>query len=402
MQRTVRLRLNPTPEQALALAGTARQFTAAFNHVCAYGWQHTEKNGVRLHHTTYYPVKAVCPGLVSDLVIQARVKATEALTSAFARQKAGRPVSCPTSTACAPRYNVHTFTLAWDAQTVRLSTVARRMTLPFTVPAYAAKYVGFPVDTADLLQRPNGTWWLHVVVTVEPPTVASTDEVVGIDLGLAHPAVTSTNQFLGQKAWKATEGRSFRLKRALQKRGTKSAKRHLRRLRHTQVRFRRDCDHVLSKQLAQSVEPGGTLVLENLTDIRQRAQAKRTTATKRRLHSWSFAQLRTFLTYKAEERGCMVVAVDPRHTSQTCSCCEHQARNNRRSQSRFRCRACGFELHADLNAARNVAAKYRASQGRAPTGAPASTGVSSPLRGVVHQHASPEVRDKLAPEGGSR
>jgi IS605 OrfB family transposase len=402
MQRTVRLRLQPTSEQAQGLARTLQGFTAAFNQVCAYGWQHREKNGVRLHHATYAAVKAACPGLVSDLVIQARVKATEALKSAFARHKAARPTACPHSTHCPPRYNVHTYTLNWDTRTVRLSTVAGRMTLPFTVPAYAAKYVGLPVDTADLLQRQHGGWWLHMVVTVASPTVAPTDAVVGIDLGLAHPAVTSTNQFLGKKAWKATEGRYFRLKRALQKRGTKSARRHLGRLRHTQARFRRDCDHVLAKQLAQSVAPGGIVVLENLTAIRQRAKATRKTATKRRLHSWSFAQLNTFLAYKAEECGCTVVAVDPRHTSQTCSRCGHQARNNRCSQSRFVCRVCGFELHADLNAARNVAAKYRTSRGISPAGAPWSTGVWSPPRCSVRQHVSPGVRDKLPAAAGSR
>jgi putative transposase len=402
MQRTVRLALNPTPDQVHGLSQTVASFTEAFNQVCAYGWQHRKKNGVRLHHATYYAVKSACPTLVSDLVIQARVKATEALKSAFARQKVGRQVSCPRSTSCPPRYNVHTFTLSWEAQMVRLSTAGGRMSVPFTVPACAAKYAGRPVDTGDLLQHPDGRWWLHVVVTVDAPTVEPRDAVVGIDLGLTRPAVTSTNRFLGKKAWKATEGRYFRLKRALQKRGTKSAQRHLHRLRHIQARFRRDCDHVLSKQLAHSVEPGGTLVLENLTNIRQRVTARRQTATKRRLHSWSFAQLRTFLAYKAEERGCMVVAVDPRHTSQRCSRCEHKARNNRRSRSRFLCRSCGFELHADLNAARNIAAKYRASRGIAPTGAPLSTGVSSPLRSVVPQHASPEVRDKLPALAGSR
>lgn len=346
MQRAVRLKLSPTPEQADGLSRTLAGFTAAFNQVCAYGWQHREKNGVRLHHATYYAVKAACPGLVSDLVIQARVKATEALRLAFARHQAHRPVSCPRSTHCPPRYNGHTYTLAWDTHTVRLSTVAGCMSVPFTVPAYATSYVGCPVDTADLLRRPEGSWWLHVVVTVAPPMVQPIEDIVGIDLGLAQPAVTSTNRFLGTKAWKATEGRYFRLQRALQKRGTKSAKRHLRRPRHTQARFRRDCDHVLSKQLVHSCAPGGTLVLENLTDLRKRAKAKRKTAAKRRLHSWSFAHLRTLLGYKAEERGCTVVAVDPRHTSQTCSRCGHQARNNRRSRSRFVCRACGFELPA--------------------------------------------------------
>jgi len=402
MQRTVKLQLKPTDDQVQGLSQTLTQFTDAFNRVCAYGWEHTEKNGVRLHHATYYPVKAACTGLVSDLVIQARVKATEALKSAFALKKANRQTSCPLSRQCPPRYNVHTYTLDWDRQTVRLSTVAGRMSVPFTVPEYAAKYVGLPVDTADLFQHADGSWWLHVVVTVEPPVVPQTDEVVGIDLGLAHPAVTSTNRFLGKQAWKATEGRYFRLKRRLQSCGSKSAKRHLRHLRGKQARFRRDCDHVLSKHLAHSAAPGGTVVLENLTNIRQRMTARRMTATKRRMHSWSFAQLFAFLTYKAEERGLTVARVDPRHTSQQCSRCGHIARNNRRSQRRFLCRACGFTLHADLNASRNIAAKYRASLGISSAGVPLSTGISSPVRSVVRQHASPEVRDKPPALAGGR
>ncbi|GHO66899.1 hypothetical protein KSC_057910 [Ktedonobacter sp. SOSP1-52] len=70
------------------------QFTVAYNQVCVYGWQHREKNGVRLHHATYYETKSLCPGLASDLLIQARVKATETLRSAFtwkARKEASYP-----------------------------------------------------------------------------------------------------------------------------------------------------------------------------------------------------------------------------------------------------------------------------------------------------------------------
>jgi len=394
MQRTVKLLLHPTPDHTNALTETSRQFTQAFNDVCAYGWTHNEKNGVTLHHASYYTEKAACPGLVSDLLIQSRIKATEALKSAFAHQKAGRSVSCPHSSACPPRYNVHTYTLAWEQRTVRLSTAAGRITVPFTVPDYAARYRDLAVDTADLISH-KGRWWLHVVVTVQTPVIVQTDEVLGIDLGLTHPAVTSANQFLGTKAWKATEGRYFRLKRRLQSCGSKSAKRHLRHLKGAQARFRRNCDHVLSKQLVESVSPGGTLVLENLTNIRQRMRAKRKTATKRHLHSWSFAQLFSFVAYKAEEHGLTVARVDPRHTSQQCSACGHTARNNRRSQSRFVCRTCGLDLHADLNASRNIAAKYRASQGTSLTGASLSTGVSSPFPSVVRPHASLEVRDKL-------
>jgi putative transposase len=139
-------------------------------------------------------------------------------------------------------------------------------------------------------------------------------------------------------------------------------------VRRKQARFRRNCDHVLSKRLVQSVEPGATIVVEDLKNLRKRVKVRRRTATKRRIHSWSFAQLKGFIEYKAEERGCTVVAVDPRHTSQACSRCGHTARNNRRSRDLFVCRACGFSLHADLNGARNIVAKYRAEAGRSGSG----------------------------------
>jgi IS605 OrfB family transposase len=367
MQRTLRVKLTPSPAQAGLLAETSRLFTAAFNAVCQVGWQQQITNGVALHHATYYPTQADYPALVSDLLIQARVKATEALKSAFALRKAGRTVGMPQSDACPPRYNLHTYKVDWQSQTVRMSTTSGRQTIRFAVPDYCAHYAGYPVDTADLIAH-DGVWWLHIVVTVPAPDVEPTDDVVGVDLGIAQPAVTSNNRFLGKPAWKAIEGRLFYLKRQLQRTGTTSAKRHLRKVKGRQARFRRDCDHALSTQIVQSASPGATIVLENLTDIRKRTKIRKQTKTSRRVHSWSFAQIKGFVAYKAEGRGCTVAGVDPRHTSQTCSCCGHVARNNRRSRGRFVCRACGFELHANLNAARNIAAKYQASGGRSPTG----------------------------------
>ena len=373
MQRTIRIELEPSPSQAAALAETSRQFTAVFNAVCAYGWQHNQKNDVELHRALYYPLKAAYPALVSDLHVQARVKATETLKSALAlRHKSAdehiaRTVRMPQSPKCPPRYNLHTYRVDWESRTVRLSLVGGRQTIRFRLQDYAAKYLGHPVDTADLIER-NGVWWLHVVVTLAAPDVQPSDQVVGVDLGIARPAVTSNNHFLGRKRWKAIEGRYFRNARALQKKGTKSAKRHLRKLKRRRARFRRDCDHVLSKQIVEAAEPGSLIVLENLKDIRKRVKAKRRTQSKRRMHSWPFASLKEKIRYKAEERGCMVVAVDPRHTSQRCSCCGHSARTNRRSQSEFWCRGCKLRLNADLNAARNIAAKYRAGGGRAAAG----------------------------------
>jgi putative transposase len=368
MQRTIRIKLQPSPAQATALAETSRQFTAAFNLFVDLGWRNNLSNATKLHFLAYYSVRDALPDLNSNLTNTARAKAAEALRSAFTlRKDQAQNVSMPHSDACPPRYNVHTYRLDWESQTVRMSLIGGRQTIRFRVPDYAAKYADNPVDTADLIGR-DGEWWLYVVVTVPAAEIEPTEQVIGVDLGINRPAVTSNNYFLGKRAWKAVEGRYFKAIRALQKKGTKSAKRHLRKLKRRRVRFRKDADHVLSKQIVGAAEPGSTIVLENLKDIRKRMKAKRRSQTKRRMHSWPFASLKAKIKYKAEERGCTVVVVDPRHTSQACFRCGHTARNNRRSQSAFICRQCGYHLNADLNAARNIAAKYRAGGGMPPAG----------------------------------
>ncbi|WP_201390098.1 RNA-guided endonuclease TnpB family protein [Ktedonobacter sp. SOSP1-85] len=400
MDRTVRIQLQPNTEQSQVLQETLVQFTVAYNQVCVYGWQHSEKNGVRLHHATYYETKSLCPGLVSDLLIQARVKATETLRSAFAwkakkeasypkkvanAQKQGKPVPlfkpvrCPSSEQCAVRYNVHTYSLNWETQTIRVSTTQGKMTLPFTVPHFSERYRGCKIATADLIHR-KGKWWLHVVVNVPEPVVQANDTVVGVDLGLNRPAVTSNRHFLGSRHWKEVDRRTFRLRRKLQSKGTTSAKRHLKKLSRKQMLFHRDCDHVLSKRIVQSVTPGATIVLENLTNIREGVRHRKGEG-QRKLHSWSFAQLYGFIVYKGQEQGMVVERIDPRHTSQTCSRCGHQARNNRRSQSVFHCRSCGYQLNADLNAAYNIRDKFCLAQGGRPV-------LSGSLSDVLSSHAS--------------
>ncbi|MCL4541712.1 MAG: transposase [Chloroflexi bacterium] len=257
---------------------------------------------------------------------------------------------------------MHTYRLDWESRTVRLSTTQGRKTLRFDIPAYASRYAGCPTDTADLLLC-KGRWWLHVVVTVDAPEIVPTDAVMGVDLGVVRPAVTSTAKFLGERRWRELEARTFRLRRKLQAKGSRSAKRHLKRLSGKTLRRRRDHDHVLSTRIVQAAPVGGTMVLENLTNLRSRTKVKKSTRTSRRIHGWSFAQLKGFITYKAEERGLTVVGVDPRHTSQTCHACGHQARTNRRSQGDFWCRACGYRCNADWNGACNIAAKYLATRG---------------------------------------
>jgi IS605 OrfB family transposase len=333
------------------------------------------------------------------------VKATEAVKSALTwkkkheascpkpvakAEKQGRPapkfkpVRCPQSVSAPIRYDARSYWVKWPSLTCSLATVSGRVEVPFTVPKHALKYVGGKACSADLCFH-HGRYFLHIVVSIAAPNIEPTDEVVGIDLGLNRPAVTSNRKFLGDKRWKEQERRMFRIRRKLQAKGTKSAKRHLRKLSGKLLRQRKDHDHVLSKRIVQNATPGCTLVLENLTNIREsskigRGKNGKNVESKRRLHSWSFAQFHGFLAYKAEARGMTTVKVDPRHTSQTCSKCGYQARNNRRSQSLFLCRQCGYSLNADLNASYNIRDKHIASLASFGTsltsGSPLSDGLS--------------------------
>ena len=67
-------------------------------------------------------------------------------------------------------------------------------------------------------------------------------------------------------------------------------------------------------------------------------------------------EMRRQLEYKQLWRGGQVLAVPPAYTSQRCACCGHTAKENRLSQSKFRCQICGYTANADVNGARNILA----------------------------------------------
>src|SRR5712692_2129545 len=312
------------------------------------------------------------------------MRAGEAITSALTRQKHGRRTSCPTGTMVPIRYDARSYRLAEGAAS--LASVNGRQVVRFAANPHAvqvlARAVGF--DSADLILR-DSKLSLHVVVTLPDKEFTDTGVAIGVDLGLSRPAVTSHARFLGARCWREVDRRYFRRRRALQAKGTRSSKRALRKLRGKVNRFRRDCDHVLSKRIVESVRPGTTIDVENLTDIRTRVK-QRGRAARRRLHSWSFAQIRRFLEYKAQDAGCRVVGVDPRHTSQRCSGCGHIERGNRKG-ARFWCRVCGRQDNADRNAALNIRDRHLVGWSSGPTGGPP---VNWPIvwESVEFQHVS--------------
>ena len=144
-----------------------------------------------------------------------------------------------------------------------------------------------------------------------------------------------------------------KIRQTCQRTQTKSAKRKLQKTRKKEANFRRDQNHKIAKRLvAKAKGTGCGIGCEDLTGIGNRTTARK--AQRSRMKGWAFFQLRSFITYKATLAGVVLVPVDPRNTSRTCSECGHCAKQNRKSRDEFECRHCGFELPADWNGARIV------------------------------------------------
>ena len=369
---TLILPLQMSPDAEQALQDTLKQYTASYNRVCQTGWGLHRINGVELHHLTY-AAESERTELPAQLVCSARVKATESLKSARTRLKKGLKARCPHSYGCSIRYDKRSMNVKLTQRSVTLATIRGRVRAELFIPPHWQDKLDWKTCSAEVCRHRNGKFYLHLVLEKSFEALAE-ERVVGVDLGVNRPAVTSAADFFGQRHWKERDRRYFRLKRALQAKGTDSAKRHLRKLAQKENRFRRDCDHVLSKRLVETYGAAALLVLEDLTDIRTRVKTRK--QQRRSIHCWSFARLKGFLAYKAPMYGCQIAFVDPRYTSQKCSKCEHIEKRNRKSQSEFCCRKCGFKHNADLNAAKNIRQNYLAQRGTSPVGGPPSTGLS--------------------------
>jgi len=210
-------------------------------------------------------------------------------------------------------------------------------------------------------------YFLLVSLEIEKPDIQPTDikRVSGVDVGQRYLAVETDPQnqvsfYDGQSTIHQAKHYQRRRK-SLQRKGTRSAKRRFKKLSGRERRFRADVNHQVSKQVAKS---NSLIGLENLTHIRERTNLRRKGKTasrkqrkaNRKQTSWSFAELQSFIDYKAVLNDSLAIQVDADYTSQSCPCCGHTSKRNRPNKGlTFHCENCEFELHADLVGARNVA-----------------------------------------------
>jgi putative transposase len=362
MKQTLLVKLAPTPDQHAALLRTLEAFNAACNVIAAVAFAERCANKIELQKLVYYDIREQF-GLSSQMTIRAISKVSEA----YKRDKKKQPSFRPHG-AMVYDERICSFPRIDRAS---LLTLDGRVEVPFRFGAYAEGLLQRTRGQADLLYR-NGAFLLAITVDAPEPPPADTDDFLGVDLGIIQLATTSDGEFLNHSTGpkhsqhahvNQVRARYSRFRAKLQKKGTKSAKRLLRKRSGREKRFAKDVNHCLSKALVSTAKGTGRgIALEDLTHIRSRVNGSR--RQRRVLHSWSFFQLRAFIAYKAALAGVRVVYVNPAYTSQTCSACGHCEKANRKSQSKFLCRSCGYSAHADVNAAVNIRVRSRAAVNR--------------------------------------
>ncbi|GAA4229219.1 IS605 OrfB family transposase [Streptosporangium album] len=371
MKLVVQVKLLPTLEQAAALEVTLRECNQAADLVARTAFTTGITREYDLRKQTYATLKE--RGLGAQAAQHVIKKVADAYTTLKANLRAGN-LGPPTSPRriraenkpiafrphAAQPYDDRCLSWQLQAGTVSIWTTAGRLRGVAFICSdqQRAMLSAHRRGESDLVLR-DGRWFLIATCDLPDVPLAEPDGFLGVDLGIANIATTSEGTRHTGRALNAVRHRNRELRRRLQAKKTKSAKRLLKRRRRKEARFAADTNHVIAKRIVTEAERTGRgIALEDLHGIRERVRLRKPQRVT--LHSWSFHQLGSFITYKAARAGVPVVYVDAAYTSQGCSACGHISKKNRPDQAAFRCMSCGFAEHADVNAARNIAARGEA------------------------------------------
>jgi IS605 OrfB family transposase len=208
-------------------------------------------------------------------------------------------------------------------------------------------------------------------LTLELPNVPVQEpsSFLGVDRGIKRAAVCSNNSFYPTSHILAVKWKYQQLRKQLQAKGTRAAKRKLRDLSGRERRFMAGENRKIAKWMVDM--PVNCIVLERIKNLNYFSKKKKLLRKKlrKKFNNWAYYQLERFIIERAEKVGKSVLLVSPKYTSQRCSRCGYIAKKNR-SQAIFSCKKCGFELNADLNASRNLSDFGKAVIGRASVNSP--------------------------------
>ena len=340
MQRVLSLHLGKYPE----LVETITTYNAIVNQHINLALQLKTLSKIKLHKELYSKMRIHYPLFPSALIQCARDQAVEML-----KGNKFKPCTKKRLTSSI-RFDLRTAKVFLMSKQLQLTTIQGRKKYSLKIPTYFSQYVDWKVKGVTL-GIDKKRLRLKVIVQGEKPDLIPYSSIIGIDVGLNNFAVLSNGVFIKSKYIRKNKRRYAYLRKGLQSKGTRTAKKHLKELSGRERRFTTHFNHTVSKKIAEL--PCKAFALEDLKGIRN---SRRGTVFNRKRSNWSYGQFRNFLMYKAEQHGKQVILVDPKYTSQTCSYCDFVAKESR-NKGEFHCVNCGWRCSADLNASYNISQK---------------------------------------------
>lgn len=359
IRRTVQVKLELSDTAIETLSATIDQYIWAANYVVDRLWHDTDQPATlgrtEIHHRTYDELRDQTE-LHSGHVALAQHRAREVIASVTELARKGRTISKPRFTSEFLDFNAKVITFKDEAAT--LATIDSRVRVEFVIPECEEtphhQYLlnpEFDPGRCTFLTR-DDECYLDVRLKRSPVEPFNPDEpgILGVDLGMSNLAVTSTGRFWsGDRVihWrKECENRH----RQLQQCGTRWARETLTSVNR---RFRNRIDQYLHTVATELVEEAlehdcPVIAVEEISGIQALVQRRPY------IRTWAYRQLIEAIRTNAETEGITVETVAPRYTSTRCSTCGFIERANRPSRDRFECTGCGYQNHADYNAAKNV------------------------------------------------
>jgi IS605 OrfB family transposase len=339
MKLTLKIKLLPTIEQADILLQTMREANTVCDAISDIAWQNKVFNQFKIHHLCYHSFKSTF-NLSAQMLVRCISKVADAYKLDKKTQRFFRPLGAIT-------YDSRILT--YKDFSVSIWAIGGRLNTPFI--CHNSKYMPYVKGEADLVYK-KGKFYLFQTVDVPDEDIDDVEDFIGVDFGLTDIIVTSDGVKHSADGLNNYREHRQKVRSSIQRKGTRSSKRLLKRLKGKERTTATIINHTISKSIVQSAKMQGKgISVEDLTNIRFTSK-RRNKKFRVKLGRWSFGQLRSFIDYKARLNGVKFIVVEPAYTSQTCSVCHSIGTRKNKS---FTCTNCGNDMDADFNAAKNIA-----------------------------------------------
>ena len=331
-------------EDEKLLLETLEEQRRIYNEISKLHYGAKKNSIVDLHQKVYKSIKSET-FLPSDIVI---LTEHEVLAAYKAVKKNKHSIEKPVQKKLlSMRTNAHTY--QFRTEYFRFSTLGKRINVKFHIyPKLEACFAKHNLCDPLIFCR-DGKFFLALTFEILEPVILK-PHAVGIDLGIRVPAATSEGILFKDKQHNAKRRKVRFLKRQLKAKGTKSAKRHLKKLKHKERNINKNFNHHLCNAILKSTK-ANVIVLEDLTGLKTNLKKKNKYKNMNKQSQVGYFNIRTILTYKAPLHGKRVETVNPSHTSQI----DHRTGRKRgvRQGGKFTSKR-GLVYHADVNSSINI------------------------------------------------